>query len=53
MAFLDGTSKFHETIGQSRFAMINMGNDGEVSDLFGRKLCQINGGGFSGVLLGI
>lgn len=46
MAFLDGASKFHETIGQSRFAMIDMSNDGEVSDLVGRKLCQINGGFF-------
>lgn len=49
MTFLDGTSEFHETIGQSRLTMINMSNDGEISDLFGRKLGQINWG-FSGIL---
>lgn len=42
MAFLDGTSELQEPVSESGLAVIDMGNDGEVPNLFRRKLDQIN-----------
>lgn len=50
-AFLNGSSELKKAISKSGLAMINMSNDGEVSDEFWRVLGQINDAFLSGVVL--
>lgn len=43
MASLNGPSELQESISESRLAVIDMGDDGEVSDPLSWVLAQIHG----------
>ena len=48
VALGDGAGRLDQPVGERRFAMVDMGDDGEIADIvdgMGRHACEIAGGG--------